>query len=87
MRSLIAKAALWFMVPALASAQGTDTDHPPRGLGYVFAGGATHRMSLTAGLGGEVYSSTGLGIGLEAGTGGVAEQRSGYFLRAANLYR
>jgi hypothetical protein len=79
MRNLIVKVALFLIVPALAPAQDTDRDHPPRGLGYVFAGGATHSMSLTAGLGGEVYSSTGLGTGLEVGAGGLTTNGDSYY--------
>lgn len=62
-----------------AQAPAQDTDHPPRGLGYVFAGGATHSMSLTAGAGGEVYSSTGLGMGLEVGASGLTTKGDSYY--------
>jgi|GEM_PF-1950058 len=69
MAKLIATVALLLMTPILVRAQ--DTDHPPRGLGYVYAGGATHSMSLTAGVGGEILSSTGLGADLEVGAAGL----------------
>ncbi len=77
MNKLIAAAALLLMTPAFASAKNTDS--PPRGLGYVYAGGATHSMSLTAGLGGEVYSSTGLGMGLEVGAAGLTTGGDSYY--------
>jgi opacity protein-like surface antigen len=60
--------AVLLLVPALALAQ--DANHPPQGQGYLFVGGATHQMGLTAGFGGEVYISHGLGAGLEVGTAG-----------------
>jgi opacity protein-like surface antigen len=74
-RQLFATAVLLIMVPALASAQ--DTDHPPRGQGYFFVGGATHQMGVTAGFGGEVYISRGLGAGLEVGTAGINTSTNG----------
>jgi hypothetical protein len=73
-------ATLTFLLAAavLATAQGTDEqnkDHRPLGLGYVFVGGASHSMGLTAGMGGELSSSTGLGMGLEVGA--IAFTRKG----------
>src|SRR5437899_12059091 len=57
------------MVSALASAQ--NADYQPRGVGYVFAGGGTHSMGLTAGFGGEAYIAKGLGLGAEVAAGGL----------------
>jgi opacity protein-like surface antigen len=69
MKIIIALIALLFMGSAVAMAQ--DTDHPPRGLGYVFVGGGTHSMGLTTGFGGERYVIKGLGLGAELGAAGV----------------
>jgi len=69
LRKLIAEAALLLMVSALASAQ--NADYQPRGVGYVFAGGGTHSMGLTAGFGGEAYIAKGLGLGAEVAAGGL----------------
>lgn len=71
MKEFVATIALLLALPAWALAQDTDADRPPRALGYVYAGGATHSMSLTNGVGGDVYSSTGLGASLELGAGGL----------------
>src|SRR2546426_8621032 len=57
------------MVSALASAQ--NADYQPRGVGYVFAGGGTHSMGLTAGFGGGAYIAQGLGLGAEVAAGGL----------------
>lgn len=71
MKTLVATVTLLLILPAWAPAQDTDSGRPPRALGYVYAGGATHSMSLTAGVGGEILSSTGLGADLEVGAGGL----------------
>lgn len=68
MKKLIPIVALLLMVPALVSAQ--NTDHQPRGLGYIFYGAATHQMGQTAGFGGEAYVYKGLGAGFEIATAG-----------------
>jgi hypothetical protein len=68
MKTVIALIVSLFMGSAFAMAQ--DTDHPPRGLGYVFAGGGT-RLGLTTGFGGEGYIYKGLGLGAELGAAGV----------------
>jgi hypothetical protein len=78
-KKIVVITALLLMVPALSPAQDTDTDRPPRGLGYVFVGGATHSMGLTTGVGGEVYSSTGLGAGLELGAAGLTTKGDSYY--------
>jgi opacity protein-like surface antigen len=75
MKKFITTAVLLFMVPALAAAQ--TADQSPRGQLYIFAGDATHQMGLTAGFGGEVYISHGLGVGLEAGTTGFNTSTNG----------
>jgi hypothetical protein len=64
----IALIVLLFTGSAFAMAQ--ETDHSPRGLGYVFAGGGTHGMGLTTGFGGEGYIYRGLGLGAELGAAG-----------------
>ena len=68
MKRIIALIVSLFMGSAFAMAQ--DTDHAPRGQGYVFAGGGTHSMGLTTGFGGEGYIYKGLGLGAELGTAG-----------------
>lgn len=70
MKKLISTTALLFLIPTLASAQ--NTDHQPRGLGYVFLGAGTHEMSPTAGFGGEGYVYKGLGMGVEVGAAGLS---------------
>jgi hypothetical protein len=72
MKTLIAKTALLFMLPALALAQ--DADHPYRGQGYFFFGMGTgtpsyylHPLIAHVGGGGEGFLYKGLGIGAEAG--------------------
>jgi len=72
MKTLIAKAALLLMVPALASAQ--NADHPYRGQGYFFFGWGTgtpsffqHPFIVHVGGGGEGFLYKGLGFGAEAG--------------------
>jgi hypothetical protein len=77
MKRLIMTTALLLMAATSAPAQ--DAEHPPWGQAYIFAGGATHSMGLTAGAGGEVYSSTGLGVGLEAGAGGLTTKGDSYY--------
>jgi len=54
-----------------------DTDHPPHGLGYVFAGPATHGMGITTGFGGEGYFYKGLGAGAELATAGFTTSANG----------
>ena len=73
MKRIIALIVSLFMGSAFAMAQ--DTDHSPRGLGYVFAGGGLaggiHGMGLTTGFGGEGYINKGLALGAELGAAGV----------------
>jgi len=77
-KKLIVIAALLFLtVPAWTLAQ--ETGPPPRGLAYAFVGGATHSMGLTTGVGGEVYSSAGLGAGLELGAAGLTTKGDAYY--------
>ncbi|MGH9448880.1 MAG: outer membrane protein [Terriglobia bacterium] len=75
MKKLIGTVVLLVMAPALMLAQ--DAGHLPRDLGYVFVGGATHQMGVTAGFGGEVYIIHGLGAGLEVGTAGFNTSTNG----------
>jgi hypothetical protein len=71
MKTLIAKAVLLLMLPALAWAQ--DADHPYRGQGYFFFGTGTgtpsyyHPSIFHVGGGGEGFLYKGLGFGAEAG--------------------
>jgi hypothetical protein len=70
MRTLIAKAALLLMVPALASAQSED--HRYRGEGYFFFGWGPdtsryHRLVEHTGFGGEGFLYKGFGVGMEVG--------------------
>jgi hypothetical protein len=73
MKKLIATVALLLVVPALASAQGTENQY--RGQGYGFFGWGTgtpsyihvHPLILHAGGGGEVFLYKGLGFGAEVG--------------------
>ena len=69
MKKSIALIALLIIGSAFTMAQ--DTDHPPRGLGYVFAGGGTHSMGITTGFGGEGFISKGVGVGAEIGEAGL----------------
>jgi opacity protein-like surface antigen len=73
MKKLIANMAWLFLIPMLASAQ--KADHPPRWQGYGFVGAGTHGMTPTAGFGGEVYVTKGLGIGAEVGAAALTTQR------------
>ena len=78
MKKLIVVAALVFLtIPASTPAQ--ETASPPRGQGYAFVCGATHSMGLTTGVGGELYSSTGLGAGLELGAAGLTTKGDAYY--------
>ena len=69
MKGLIATGALLFTAPILASAQ--NTDQKSLGLGYLFIGAGSRQMGMNTGLGGEYLDKSGLGVGLEAGTGGL----------------
>ncbi len=60
--------AMFMMTTGIVFAQ--ETNHQPLGLGYVFVGDATHSMGPAAGFGGELTSSSGLGLGLELGATG-----------------
>jgi hypothetical protein len=51
---------------------GQNADHPPRGQGYVFIGGGSHKMSPTVGFGGEGYFGKGVGLGAELGAAGFS---------------
>jgi opacity protein-like surface antigen len=75
MKEFMVILALLFVVPASVSAQ--NTDHQPRGLGYIFYGAATHQMGQTAGFGGEAYVYKGLGASLEIGTAGYTTSAYG----------
>jgi hypothetical protein len=75
MKALIALIALLLILPASLSAQSTD--QKSQGLGYLFIGGGTHGMGETAGFGGEYLDKGGLGVGIEAGTGGWTKSDNG----------
>ena len=82
MKTLTATVILLLAAAGLASAQSTgeqNTDHRPPGLGYVFVGDASHSMGLDAGFGGELSSSTGLGLGMEAGAIGLTRKGDQYY--------
>jgi hypothetical protein len=69
MKVFIVIVVLFLIVPASVWAQ--ETDHHPRGLGYVFIGAGTHQMGLTTGFGGEGYFYKGLGMGAELEAAGI----------------
>jgi hypothetical protein len=82
MKAIITALVLLLSGAALASAQNTDeqsTGHQPKGLGYVFVGEATHGMGFTGGFGGELSSSSGLGMGLEVGAAGITRKGDAYY--------
>ena len=82
MKTLIATLTFLFAAAVLASAQSTgeqNNDHRPLGLGYVFVGDASRNMGLTAGFGGEISSSAGLGMGLEVGATGFTRKGDQYY--------
>ncbi len=56
-----------------------ETNHQPLGLGYVFVGDTSHGMGLASGFGGEITSSTGLGVGLELGATGFTRPGDQYY--------
>ncbi len=70
MKRLITAACLLVMIPGVAL--GQNSDHPPRGQGYVFVGGGSHKMTPTVGFGGEGYIGKGVGLGAELGVGGLS---------------
>jgi hypothetical protein len=75
MKQFITATLLIVAVPVVVLAQSADPS--PRGQAYIFIGAATHQMGATAGFGGEVYSSRGLGVGVEAGTAGFNTSTNG----------
>ena len=82
MKTLISTMTFLLAAAGLASAQSTDAqnkDHRPLGLGYVFVGDASHSMGLSGGFGGEISSSTGLGMGLEVGATGFTRKGDQYY--------
>jgi len=82
MKALIATVTLLLAAATFASAQNTaepSTGHLPPGLGYVFVGDATHGMGLAGGFGGELSSSSGLGMGLEVGAVGMTRKGDAYY--------
>jgi hypothetical protein len=82
MKALIATVILLLAAAASASAQNTNeqsTGHRSPGLGYVFVGDATHGMGLAGGFGGELSSSSGLGMGLEVGAVGFTRRGDQYY--------
>jgi hypothetical protein len=82
MKTLIATLAFLLAAAVPVSAQSTDEqnkDHRPLCLGYAFVGDASHSMGLAAGMGGELSSSTGLGIGLEVGVTAFTRRGDQYY--------
>lgn len=80
MKKLIATLALLLIAPAWMPAQNADSQnagHAPRGLGYIFYGGATHGIGQTAGFGGEAYFGEGMGASIEIGTAGYTTSAYG----------
>jgi hypothetical protein len=75
MKRLIGTVALVILTSAWAMAQ--ESFQAPRGLGYIYAGPATHQMGLTMGLGGEGFLFKGLGVGAEIGTAGFNTSANG----------
>lgn len=82
MKELIASVILLLTAAASASAQNPNeqsTIQGSQGLGYVFAGAATHGMGLAGGFGGEISGPPGLGMGLEVGAVGLTRSGDQYY--------
>jgi len=84
MKEFIVIMAWLFLIPTLAWAQYAE--HPPRGLGYVFAGVGSGMTTPTVGFGGELHVARGFAFGAEVGAiglGGDPNEKTG--VGSANL--